>query len=181
MNFALNQTPFEILLEYERLAQAHVAGSVEQAEAPGLWRGIGFRLARSHFISSITEVSEILVLPPMTLIPGVRSWLLGVSNIRGNLVSIVDLRGFVLGERAPITDKSRVLIAKQQGGAVGLLVDEVLGQRTLTDEHEPSDQTIVDDPYARYISKRYDFNGVLWGVFSMGLLVKAPDFIQAAA
>ena len=35
---------FDILLEYERLSLEHSAGVAEQVEAPGLWRGIGFRI-----------------------------------------------------------------------------------------------------------------------------------------
>ena len=174
-------TPFEILLEYERLAQAHVAGAAEQVEAPGLWRGIAFRIGARNLMSGIAEVNEILTLPAMTSIPGTKPWLLGVANVRGNLVAIVDLRGFVEGDRTPITDRSRVLVARQQGGAVGLLVDEVLGQRNITEENVPVDVDTSEDQYARYIARRYELGGAIWGVFSMNALVRTPEFQQAAA
>ena len=38
------EMPFAILAEYERLSLAHQAGVPEQIEAPGLWRGIAFRV-----------------------------------------------------------------------------------------------------------------------------------------
>jgi twitching motility protein PilI len=174
-------TPFEILLAYERLAQAHVAAAAEQVEAPGLWRGIGFRIGGQHMVSSISEVNEILTMPAITVIPGTKSWLMGVANVRGNLVAVVDLRGFMEGSRTPINDRSRVLVARQQGGAVGLLVDEVLGQRSFTDENIPLVDPVVDDRYGRFVTKRYDLGGIVWGVFSMAALVKTPEFSQAAA
>jgi twitching motility protein PilI len=48
----------------------------------------------------IGEVNEILTLPVLTPVPGTRSWLLGVANVRGNLVPVIDLRDFIEGERS---------------------------------------------------------------------------------
>jgi twitching motility protein PilI len=180
MTDAAASTPYDILLEYERLAVAHVAGAAEQAEAPGMWRGIGFRIGNRHMVSSIGEVNEILTMPAMTAIPGTKPWLMGVANVRGNLVAVVDLRGFVEGTRTPIGDRARVLVARQPGGAVGLLVDEVLGQRSFTDENIPLVDSGADDRYGRFVARRYDLGGTIWGVFSMAVLVKTPEFSQAA-
>lgn len=175
-------TPFEVLVDYERRAQAHQVGNAEQVEAPGLWRGIAYRIGAHHFVSGIAEVNEILTMPALTPVPGTKPWLLGVANVRGNLVAVVDLRGFVEGERTPLNDRSRVLVARQPGGAVGLLVDEVLGQRNITDENLPADESAaVDARYARFVTRRYELNGMLTGVLSMAALVRAPDFAQAAA
>ena len=181
MSDAAASTPFEILLSYERAAQAHVAGAAEAAEAPGLWRGIGFRIGDRYLVSGIAEVNEILTLPAMTPIPGTKPWLMGVANVRGNLVAVVDLRGFLEGSRTPIGDRSRILVARQPGGAVGLLVDEVLGQRSFTDENIPLVDSVADDRYGRFVTRRYDLGGTVWGVFSMAALVKTPEFSQAAA
>jgi len=172
--------PFEVLVDFERRAAAHVAGAAEQVEAPGLWRGIAFRIGDRRLMSGIHEVNEILMMPAMTPVPGTKPWLLGVANIRGNLVAVVDLRNYLEGERTPIVDRSRLLLARQTGGAVGLLVDEVLGQRNVTDENIPLDEGEDDERYARYIPRRYELDGRVWNVFSMTTLVKTPGFIQAA-
>ena len=63
-------TPFEVLADYERQSLAHVAGLPEQIDAPGLWRGIGFRVGIRYFISVIGDVNEILTSPPLTQVPG---------------------------------------------------------------------------------------------------------------
>ena len=60
--------PFEILADYERRSLAHVAGIPEQIDAPGLWRGIGFRIGNHHMVSSISEVNEILTMPALTVV-----------------------------------------------------------------------------------------------------------------
>jgi twitching motility protein PilI len=173
--------PFETLIEYERLAAEHSAGAAEQMEAPGLWRGIGYRIGSRRLVSGIGEINEILAMPVMAHVPGTRPWLLGVSNVRGTLIAIVDLKQFLEGERTPLSDRSRVLVAKQSGGAVGILVDEILGQRNFTDENQPLPEGDADERWGHYIPRRYAVDAIEYGVFSLGALVRTPEFLQASA
>jgi twitching motility protein PilI len=177
---ALPQDPFDLLLAYEAGARAHSARAAEQAEAPGLWRGIGYRVGRHWLISSINEVNEILTPPPLTSVPGTKPWLLGVANIRGNLAAIVDLKLFLEGDRTMLSERSRVLLARQPGGLVGLLIDEVAGQRNLTDENEPLPDAEDDPRYRPFVKAQFAVDGRTWGVFSMAALTRLPEFRQAA-
>ena len=174
-------SPFEALAEYERRSLAHVAGVPEQIEAPGLWRGIGFRIGSRYLVSSINEVNEILTYPALTLVPGTRPWLLGVANVRGNLVPLIDLRRYLEGESTLLSESSRVLLVRQSGGSVGLLVDEVLGQRNFSLEQRADAIGEEDESYGRFIGEKYLLGEVYWGLFSMAALVRTPDFAQASA
>ena len=174
-------SPFEALADYERRSLAHAAGLPEQIEAPGLWRGIGFRVGARYLVSSINEVNEILTFPSLTIVPGTRQWLLGVANVRGNLVPVIDLRQYLEGERTQVTDSSRVLLVRQLGGSVGLLIDEVLGQRNFSEEQRSDALGEEDDRYARFVGENYPLGEVNWGLFSMAALGRTPDFVQAAA
>lgn len=173
-------TPFDVLVDYERRSLAHVAGVPEQIDAPGLWRGIGFRVAERNFVSAIGEVTELLVMPVLTSVPGTRRWLLGVANVRGNLVPVIDLHQYLYQERTQLTDRSRVLLVKQAGGAIGLLVDEVLGQRNLTEDQRSGAQQEEDERLQRFVVENVELGEQSWGVFDMSRLVKATDFQQAA-
>ena len=46
-------SPYEVIADYERRSLAHVAGLPEQLDAPGLWRGVGYRIG-SHRLASVT-------------------------------------------------------------------------------------------------------------------------------
>jgi len=174
-------SPFATLADYEQRSLAHVAGLPEQVDAPGLWRGIGFRVGDNYMVSSISEVNEILTMPSLTVVPGTQAWMLGVANVRGNLVAVVDLRGHIEGVRTELTDMSRVLVVRQHGGSVGLLVDEVLGQRSFSDEQREYAQGEDDTRYARYIGEKIQLGDILWGLFSMTALVRTAEFQQASA
>ncbi|THD09884.1 chemotaxis protein CheW [Rhodanobacter lindaniclasticus] len=179
MNQAANRTPFEILARYERLSLAHASDTQDKFEAPGLWRGIGFRVGSRLLVSGIDEINELLAVPLLTPVPGTQPWLLGVANVRGNLVPVVDIGRFLFGERTQHSERSRLLVVRQGGGSVALLVDEVLGQRTV-DAAQRQQTWEEDDPrLARFVDNRVGEQQL--AIFSMARLVRAPDFRQAAA
>ncbi|NMW25692.1 chemotaxis protein CheW, partial [Rhodanobacter denitrificans] len=99
MNQSVNRTPFEILAHYERLSLGHASDTQDKFEAPGLWRGIGFRVGSRLLVSGIDEINELLAVPVLTPVPGTQPWLLGVANVRGNLVPVIDFGRFLFGER----------------------------------------------------------------------------------
>lgn len=174
-------TSFEALVDYERRSLAHVAGVPEQIDAPNLWRGIGFRVGDRYFVSSISEVNEILSMPSaLTPVPATRHWLMGVGNVRGNLIAVVDLKQFLMEQRTHVSDRSRVLWVKQAGGGVGLLVDEVLGQRNLTDEQRVDAVGESDPRLARFVTENVTVGERKWGMFSVVELTRAPDFQQTS-
>ncbi|MGH8113654.1 MAG: chemotaxis protein CheW [Rhodanobacteraceae bacterium] len=172
---------YELLADYERRSLAHDPGVPEQIEAPGLWRAISFRVGDHHFVSGINEISEILMSPPpVTSIPSTRPWLLGVANVRGNLIALVDLKQFLFEQRTHVTGRARVLVVRQSGGNVGLLVDELLGQRNLTDADRAGAEGEADDRLARFVTENVTMGPARLGRFSMVELTRAPEFQHAA-
>ncbi|MEO7431088.1 MAG: chemotaxis protein CheW [Dokdonella sp.] len=174
-------TPFEILAEYEQRSLVHAAGAPEQIDAPGLWRGIGFRIGDRYFVSSIAEVNEILSLPSLTIVPGARSWLLGIANVRGNLIPVIDLRDFIGNGRSTTSETTRVLMVRQPAGSIGLLIDEVLGQRSFSKEQIDAAVGEADERYSRFVGENVRLGEVLWGLFSVAALARSAEFQQAAA
>ncbi|MDB6163363.1 MAG: purine-binding chemotaxis protein CheW [Xanthomonadaceae bacterium] len=177
---------FDILDDYERRSLAHVVGLPEQLEAPGLWRGVGFRIGGKRLASGFDEVVEIMPMPQVTPVPGAQPWLLGVANIRGNLLPIVDLKQFLEGERTVLHEGQRVLIVRQPGGDVAVTIDELFGQRSFNESQlQPSEtlaqSVLAEGRYAHFIDRAYDLADHSWGIFSLERLARTPEFRQAAA
>jgi twitching motility protein PilI len=180
MNAAVAHSPFEILARYERLSLAHASGTQERFEAPGLWRGIGYRAGSQLFVSGIEEINELLAVPALTSVPGTKPWLLGVANVRGNLMPVIDLARFLFSERTLHSERTRLLVVRQGSGNVALMVDEVFGQRTVDVQQRREAEPEQDPRLARFVDDRVDVDGQRLAMFSMGKLVRAPDFRQAA-
>lgn len=178
--------PFEILDDYERRSLAHVVGLPEQLDAPGLWRGVGFRIGDKRLASGFDEVVEIMPMPEVTPVPGSQPWLLGVANIRGNLLPIVDLKQFLEGERTVLHEGQRVLIVRQPGGDVAVTIDELFGQRSFNASQQQPDETLAqsvlaEGRYAHFVDRAYRLAEDSWGIFSLERLARTPEFRQAAA
>jgi len=178
--------PFAILVDYERKSLAHVAGLPEQLDAPGLWRGVGYRIGQRRLASGFDEVIEILPLPPVTPVPGSQPWMLGVANIRGNLLPTVDLKQFLEGERTVLHEGQRVLIVRQPGGDVAVTIDQLYGQRSFLEEQAIAADDLPGDPlaegrYGHFIDRAYRQGAHAWGIFSLDRLARTPEFRQAAA
>ena len=172
---------FALLTEYERRSLAHVVGLPEQLDAPGLWRGVGYRIGRRMLASAFDEVIEILPMPPVSAVPGAQPWMLGVANIRGSLLPIVDLKQFLEGERTVINENQRVLLVRQPGGDVAVTIDELFGQRTFLEEDEVSADRVAEGRYAHFVDRAYAHANATWGVFSLDRLGRTPEFRHAAA
>ncbi len=176
--------PFTILADFERRSLAHVAGVPDQIDAPGLWRGIAFRLGAKRLAASFSEVVEIISVPPLTPVPGADSWLLGVANLRSSLLPVVDLKQYLEGERTVQHATTRALVIRQSGGNVAVLIDELLGQRNFNEGQAVAVDGVegVDGSrYAPFVLRAYRMGDTVWGVFDMARLTRTPEFRQAAA
>lgn len=177
----MSLSAFELLLDYERRSLAHQPGRPELVEAPGHWRGVGFRIGRHRLVGAFGEVVEIINLPALTPVPGAQPWMLGLGNVRSSLYGVVDLKQFLEGERSAVNEGQRCLLVRQPGGNVILLVDELYGQRAFNDSHAIETPEAFDGRYASVIARAYQVADVIWGVLDIPLLSRTPEFRQAAA
>ena len=108
---------------------------------------VGFRVGRETFGVPIELVLEIVRVPEITSVPDSPDYIEGVINLRGKIVSIIDLRKR-FGETEIVNNdrKNRILVAEIDGKMIGLIVDsasEVL--RLPASEVEPPPNVFNDD------------------------------------
>lgn len=175
------RSPFDILEAYERRSLAHAVQLPERQFAQDVWRGVGYRVGSRHLVSDFREVVEIVPMPPVTPVPGAQPWLLGVGNLRGNLFPVVDLKYFLEGQRTAQQEGHRVLIMRQAGGDVALSIDELYGQRSFEAAQQADPGELAQGRYAYFIERAFNDGSHDWGVFSLSLLSRTPEFRQAAA
>ncbi|RMH93512.1 chemotaxis protein CheW [Lysobacter pythonis] len=169
------------LRDYERRSLAHVAGSPLAAGVAAGWRGLAWRVGRHRLVSAFDEVVEILGAPAVDSLPGAQPWLRGLANVRGNLLPVVDLKHFLEGQRSVAQERQRMLVIRQPGGDVGVLIDELFGQRVFEEEHRIEVGVLAPGRYAYFVDRAYRLDGVEWAVFSLDRLSRTPEFRQAAA
>mgnify|MGYP001553714612 CR=1 FL=1 len=88
---------------------------------------LAFMLAGDTYAVRISVVGEILRPPPITEVPRAPTPIIGVTSVRGRLVTVMDLRRRFALPESPIDAKSRILLVELVTDEhVGLLVDEVM-------------------------------------------------------
>lgn len=107
----------------------------ESAQAE--WQGLGYQVGGLRLVSNMNEISEILKMPRYAALPGVKSWILGIANVRGRLLPIIDLHDyFSMPPTLPMM-QWRVLVVEDEDIAAGLVVEQSLGiQHFLEDSFE---------------------------------------------
>ncbi|MGB9235963.1 MAG: chemotaxis protein CheW [Terriglobales bacterium] len=84
---------------------------------------VGFNLGRETYGIPITALREIVRVPEITAVPDAPEYLEGVINLRGKIVSVVDLRKR-FGKPATAVDRhSRILVVGHRGRLAGMIVD----------------------------------------------------------
>lgn len=116
---------------------------------------VTFRIETEEFGLPITDVYEIIFVPEVTSIAKAPESIVGVINLRGEIIPVIDLRIQFLKE--PIkSKKQRIIITCSQGRVIGLLVDEVKEVLRIDENSlEPVPDTIVatQTAYMRAICK----------------------------
>jgi len=90
-----------------------------------------FRLSGESYAVEMSYVAETLPLADFTPLFCTPPFVLGITNLRGRIVSIVDLRRFFELPAPGLCDLNRVIVVGNGRMEFGLLADAVLGLRTL--------------------------------------------------
>ncbi len=173
-------SPLGWLAHIEKLCLTHAQGLPQQEETDEEWIGIGFRLGDCDCVAPLGEVAEILTPPPLSRVPRTKDWVCGIANVRGNLLPITDLHGYLYDRPSGMNRRSRILVVNHNGLYSGLVVDAVLGLRHFRDEQRCEDLPGADKRLHKYMLHGFREGVRHWGVFSMHDLAEAPQFLQAA-
>ena len=91
-------------------------------------------LGGSRFALPMSGVGEVGRPPGLTRVPGVPAWVAGVTNWRGRVLAVLDLRPLLGLPAEPLDRRGRVLVLSCGGASAGLLVERVIG----TVPHDPA-------------------------------------------
>lgn len=84
-----------------------------------------FKLIDETYGINVMQIKEVLRYSEIAPVPGAPAFVLGIVNLRGNVVTVVDTRVRFSLPECTITDDTRIIIIEHDGEQVGLLVDAV--------------------------------------------------------
>lgn len=136
---------------------------------------VGFRIGRETFGVPISLVHEIVRVPEITSVPDSPEFVEGVINLRGKIVSVIDLRKRFGEVEVTTNKKNRILVAEIDSKTVGLIVDsasEVL-KISATDVEAPPN--VFDEEENKYVTGVGKLNGRLVIMVDLGKVLQKGE------
>lgn len=178
------QSPSDVmalLTDIENRSRTLSSGLPQNEAYAEIWDGLAFSVAGVRVVAPMSEVAEMMPYPEqISAVPGSKSWMLGLANIRGTLLPITDLQVYLGAKAVSPAKTSRLLIVRLRGVATGLLVPSVHGMRHF-DMTTRIRNVRIKGALGAYVFDAFRMDKQAWPVFSMNALLADPDFRSAAA
>lgn len=172
--------PFDILLQLDQRIRRRTPVAAAGAQLSEIRGRLALRLGSWNLLFSMDDVTEIIPVPRITRVPGVKRWLLGIANLRGKVISVSDVRDFLTGRTTPRLPGSQVVVVRVGEWDYGLLVDEIIGMRHFGPQHRLPALDAVDASLRPYIIEAFLNDNQYWLAFNSGCLLADPVFLNAA-
>ena len=161
-------------------ARGSAVGVPQPESATSRIKHVVFVLDATHYAVPLTNVLEIQRIPQITALPHGPDWLRGVTNMRGDVLSVVDLRMLLGIELAERSQDERMVVVKstKEELAIGWIVDRVVGIRGIEpSEVKPSSELPVA-ALASFIAGIIQRDDRLIAVLDVNRVLSSPELRQ---
>lgn len=128
--------------------------SIDDTEGSGndqIIQLVTFRLKDETYGINVMHVQEVLRISEIAPVPGAPDYVLGIINLRGNVVTVIDTRSRFGLPSGDVTETSRIVIIEGDKQVVGILVDAVSEVVELTESQIDSAPNVGNEESSRYI------------------------------
>jgi purine-binding chemotaxis protein CheW len=168
----------------DRQLDGSVAATAAVGREAGRDAGHGHRyvllsIASANYAVPEAFVTELERVPKITPVPHVPSWVRGVTNLRGDILSVVDMRIFI-GLDASSSQSARMLVVRllNEDFATGLLVDGVDRIVTVPPDQITPPESSLEGPLAPYLVGMCEIEERLVSVLDLEGLLRSSDIRQ---
>jgi len=135
---------------------------------------VTFHLDNEVYGITVMQVMEVLRSVEITPVPGAPDYVLGIINLRGNVVTVIDTRKRFSLPSKEIDDLSRIVIIESSGQVLGMLVDCVAEVVYLQESEIDMAPNIGNDDSSRFIQGVHSKNDSLLILIDINKLL-TPD------
>ncbi|MCG7872981.1 MAG: chemotaxis protein CheW [Candidatus Thiodiazotropha lotti] len=127
--------------------------SVDDDDSGGgpLIQFVTFILMDEVYGINVMQVQEVLRVTEIAPVPGAPSYVLGIVNLRGNVVTVIDTRKRFGLPSVEVSDNSRIVVIESEKQVVGILVDAVAEVVELREDEIDAAPNVGTEESSRYI------------------------------
>jgi purine-binding chemotaxis protein CheW len=112
---------------------------------------VTFQLAGESYGINVMQVQEVLRYSEVAAVPGAPAYVLGIINLRGNVVTVIDTRHRFGLEPGELTDNTRIVIIESENHVIGILVDSVAEVVYLRESEVETAPNVGNEDSAKFI------------------------------
>lgn len=112
---------------------------------------VTFRLGNETYGINVMQVREVLRYTEISPVPGAPGYVIGIINLRGNVVTVIDTRERFGLDNAEVSDDTRIVILESENQVVGIMVDSVAEVVYLKASEIETAPNVGNDESSRYI------------------------------
>lgn len=124
----------------------------EAAQLADVSQWVTFKLADETYGVNVMQVQEVLRVSEIAPVPGAPDYVLGIINLRGNVVSVLDTRLRFGLDRKATDDSTRIIIIELDSQTIGILVDSVAEVEDVQSDEVDTAPGVGNEESARYIA-----------------------------
>ena len=149
------------------------AAMQKRTEPVNQW--VTFRLGDETYGVNVMQVQEVLRISEIAPVPGAPDYVVGIINLRGNVVTVIDTRKrFGLYPKDP-DDSSRIVIIEADNQVIGILVDSVAEVVELRGSEVEAAPNVGNEESSRYIQGVTSRNGELLILVDLNRFLSEED------
>lgn len=163
------------LREYQNSILARLEDAKKSGDGPTAGY-LGVVIGSKNVLVNLKEISETLPITDIHVVPLVKSWFLGVANVRGVIYAINDLAQLVENTLTQVSSNARLLlISESVTNNVAFLVDKLVGLRKLEDMQ--LGETMVEESLCLKAQTYQDRENHTWYLLDCHKLVNSKEFV----
>lgn len=128
-----------------------MAQNVEQVVEGPVTQWVTFQLENETYGINVMQVQEVLPMTEIAPVPGSPPYVLGIINLRGNVVTVIDTRMRFGLPAQEADDSSRIVVIEADGQVAGILVDGVAEVVEIKPDEIDTAPNVGNEDAARYI------------------------------
>lgn len=134
-----------------------------------------FSINGEHYATDIMEVERILGYEEPTTLPDSPDFVQGVINYEGNILPVLSLTKRFGLEKDEIKNDAKIIVAKQDGNKIGIIVDIVSEVRDVSDKNIEAAPDIVAGISQRYIKGLIKIDGKIIIFLNLGTILTEEE------
>ncbi|MDU0355677.1 chemotaxis protein CheW [Paraglaciecola aquimarina] len=148
------------------------------ANGDEVFQWVTYKLGEETYGINVMQVQEVLRYSEIAPVPGAPDYVLGIINLRGNVVTVIDTRSRFGLPSADVSDSTRVVIIESDDQVVGILVDSVAEVVYLRSSEIDSAPNVGTEESAKFIQGVSNRDGQLLILVDLNKLLSDDEWSE---